>query len=44
MTVTTARALPDWATLPSRYNLALVRRWHVTFAPVLALGPALCLP
>lgn len=32
------RAFPYWSTLPSNYNLALARRWHLTFAWVLALG------
>ena len=32
------RAFPGWATLPSTYNLALARRWHLTFAWVFALG------
>jgi thiosulfate reductase cytochrome b subunit len=32
------RAFPYWATLPSRYNLALARRWHLAFAWVLVLG------
>jgi thiosulfate reductase cytochrome b subunit len=32
------RAFPSWATIPSSYNLALARRWHLTFAWVLALG------
>lgn len=32
------RAFPSWATLPSGYNLALARRWHLTFAWVFALG------
>lgn len=35
---TRTRAFPDWATLPSSYNLALARRWHLTFAWVFALG------
>ncbi len=26
------RAFPGWATLPSTYNLALARDWHLTFA------------
>lgn len=26
------RAFPGWATLPSGYNLALARDWHLTFA------------
>lgn len=32
------RAFPDWATIPSTYNLALSRRWHLTFAWVFAVG------
>jgi thiosulfate reductase cytochrome b subunit len=32
------RAFPGWATIPSTYNLALSRRWHLTFAWVFALG------
>ena len=31
-------AFPGWATLPSTYNLALARRWHITFAWVFAIG------
>ena len=34
------RAFPSWSTIPSNYNLALARRWHLTFAWVLALGIA----
>jgi thiosulfate reductase cytochrome b subunit len=34
----TAHAFPYWATLPSRYNLADARIWHLAFAWVLALG------
>jgi Ni/Fe-hydrogenase b-type cytochrome subunit len=30
------RAFPGWATLPSRYDLAGARRWHLLFAWVLA--------
>lgn len=33
-----ARAFPPWATIPSSYDLALSRRWHLTFAWVFALG------
>jgi Ni/Fe-hydrogenase b-type cytochrome subunit len=29
---------PGWATLPSHYNLALARHWHLAFAWVLAFG------
>jgi thiosulfate reductase cytochrome b subunit len=32
------RAFPGWATIPSTYDLALSRRWHLTFAWVFALG------
>ena len=32
------RAFPGWATIPSGYDLALARRWHLTFAWVFALG------
>lgn len=32
------RAFPYWATLPSGYNLALARRWHLTFAWLFAAG------
>jgi thiosulfate reductase cytochrome b subunit len=31
-------AFPGWATIPSSYDLALSRRWHLTFAWVFALG------
>lgn len=34
------RAFPSWATLPQGYNLALARRWHLTFAWVFAVGIA----
>jgi thiosulfate reductase cytochrome b subunit len=34
------RAFPYWATLPQGYNLALARRWHLTFAWVFAVGVA----
>ncbi len=37
---THTRAFPSWSTIPSNYNLALARRWHLTFAWVLALGIA----
>jgi thiosulfate reductase cytochrome b subunit len=30
------RAFPYWATIPSSYNLALSRRWHLTFAWIFA--------
>ena len=29
---------PGWLTIPSRYNLALARRWHLLFALVLAFN------
>lgn len=29
---------PGWVTIPSRYNLALARRWHLFFALVFAFG------
>jgi Thiosulfate reductase cytochrome B subunit (membrane anchoring protein) len=32
------RAIPWWATIPSRYSLAAARLWHLAFAWVLALG------
>lgn len=32
------RAFPGWATIPSSYNLALSRRWHLSFAWVFAAG------
>jgi len=32
------RAFPGWATIPSKYNLADARIWHLAFAWVLALG------
>lgn len=35
------RAFPYWATIPSSYNLALSRRWHLTFAWLFAGGIAL---
>lgn len=38
--VTRTRAFPYWATIPSSYNLALARRWHIAFAWVLALAGA----
>ncbi|MBB5684133.1 cytochrome b/b6 domain-containing protein [Sphingobium boeckii] len=31
-------AFPGWATIPSTYNLAMARRWHLTFAWVFAFG------
>lgn len=36
--VSEARAFPAWATIPSDYNLALARRWHLFFAWVLAVS------
>lgn len=30
--------MPAWITIPAGYNLALARRWHLTFALVLAFG------
>ena len=32
------RAFPGWATIPTGYNLALSRRWHLTFAWLFAGG------
>lgn len=32
------RAFPHWATIPSTYNLAMARRWHLAFALVLGFG------
>jgi Ni/Fe-hydrogenase b-type cytochrome subunit len=29
---------PGWATIPTTYNLALARQWHLAFAWVLAVG------
>jgi thiosulfate reductase cytochrome b subunit len=34
------RAFPGWATIPTGYDLALARRWHLTFAWVFAVGLA----
>ncbi|MEZ5499491.1 MAG: cytochrome b/b6 domain-containing protein [Steroidobacteraceae bacterium] len=34
------RAFPGWATIPSRYNLALARRWHIFFAWLLGISLA----
>ena len=36
--VSEARAFPGWATLPTAYNLARARQWHLLFAWVLAFG------
>jgi thiosulfate reductase cytochrome b subunit len=30
--------VPGWLTIPSRYNLALARRWHLSFALVLGFA------
>jgi len=32
------RPFPGWATIPSTYNLAAARRWHLAFAWVLVTG------
>ena len=32
------RAFPGWATIPSTYNLAMARRWHLAFAWLFAFG------
>lgn len=32
------RAFPGWATIPSTYDLAGARRWHLSFAWILGLG------
>lgn len=32
------RPIPGWATIPSTYNLAAARRWHLGFAWILVLG------
>src|SRR3954463_12537310 len=32
------RAFPHWATIPSSYNLAAGRRWHLAFAWLLVTG------
>jgi thiosulfate reductase cytochrome b subunit len=37
------RAFPAWATIPSGYDLALARRWHLSFAWLFAVGGALYL-
>ena len=34
------RAFPGWATIPSTYNLAAARRWHLFFAWILGVGLA----
>jgi thiosulfate reductase cytochrome b subunit len=33
-----SNAFPHWATIPSGYDLALARRWHLSFALVLGFG------
>ena len=38
---TQTRAFPGWATIPSTYNLALSRRWHLTFAWLFAASTVL---
>lgn len=37
------RPFPGWATIPSTYNLAAARRWHLAFAWVLVAGLVLFL-
>jgi Ni/Fe-hydrogenase b-type cytochrome subunit len=32
------RPIPGWATIPSTYNLAAARRWHLAFAWILVIG------
>jgi Ni/Fe-hydrogenase b-type cytochrome subunit len=32
------RPMPGWATIPSTYNLAAARRWHLAFAWLLSIG------
>ncbi|MEA3058408.1 MAG: hypothetical protein QOF34_1223 [Sphingomonadales bacterium] len=32
------RPIPGWATIPSTYNLAAARRWHLAFAWILVTG------
>src|SRR3954447_9001543 len=32
------RPFPGWATIPSTYNLAAARRWHLAFAWMLSVG------
>ena len=34
----TGRPIPGWATIPSTYNLAAARRWHLAFAWILVAG------
>jgi Ni/Fe-hydrogenase b-type cytochrome subunit len=33
-----SRPMPGWATIPSTYNLAAARRWHLAFAWLLVVG------
>ncbi|MEP7129669.1 MAG: cytochrome b/b6 domain-containing protein [Sphingomicrobium sp.] len=37
------RPVPGWATIPSTYNLAAARRWHLAFAWILVTGLVLFL-
>ena len=37
------RPIPSWATIPSTYNLAAARRWHLAFAWLLVIGLGLFL-
>jgi Ni/Fe-hydrogenase b-type cytochrome subunit len=37
------RPFPGWATIPSTYNLAAARRWHLAFAWLLVVGLVLFL-
>jgi Ni/Fe-hydrogenase b-type cytochrome subunit len=37
------RPFPDWATIPSTYNLAAARRWHLAFAWLLVVPLVLLL-
>jgi Ni/Fe-hydrogenase b-type cytochrome subunit len=39
----TGRPFPGWATIPSTYNLAAARRWHLAFAWPLVVGLVLFL-
>lgn len=32
------RAFPEWSTLPANYDLAVARRWHLSFAWFFAVG------
>jgi len=32
------RPIPGWATIPSTYNLAAARRWHLAFAWIFSVG------